>query len=131
MSLSPTPTISFHKHELALKEIQNLPVYVTLLIRRVSIDNILVDTGALVYIAPMSTLHRCEIKEADLSQSTIFISAFDNVRQPSLGAITLIVEIGPLSMPIEFHVVDVESPFNNILRRPWITTLNIVPSVVH
>ena len=34
-------------------------------------------------------------------------------------------------MPIEFHVVDVESPFNAILRRPWITTLNAVPSVAH
>ena len=34
-------------------------------------------------------------------------------------------------MPIEFHVVDVESPFNVILRRPWITALNAVPSVVH
>ena len=34
-------------------------------------------------------------------------------------------------MPIEFHVVDVESPFNAILGRPWITTLNAVPSVAH
>ena len=34
-------------------------------------------------------------------------------------------------MPIEFHVVDVESPFNAILGQPWITTLNVVPSVAH
>ena len=34
-------------------------------------------------------------------------------------------------MPIEFHVVDVESPFNTILGRPWITTLNAVPLVAH
>ena len=34
-------------------------------------------------------------------------------------------------MPIKFHVVDVESPFNAILRRPWITALNAVPSVAH
>ena len=37
MSLSPTPIISFYEHELVLKEIRNLPVCVTLLIRRVSI----------------------------------------------------------------------------------------------
>ena len=115
MSLSPTPTISFHEHELAPKEIQNLPICVTLLIRGVSIDNILVDTGALVCVASISTLRCCGIKEADLSQSTISISAFDDTRRPSLGAITLTVEIGPLSMPIEFHVMDVESPFNVIL----------------
>ena len=87
----------------------------TLLIRGVAIDNILVDTGALVCVAPISTLHRCGIKEVDLSQSTISILAFDNMRQPSLGAITLTVEIDPLSMPIEFHVVDIKSPFNSIL----------------
>ena len=34
-------------------------------------------------------------------------------------------------MPIEFHVVDVKSPFNAILGRPWITALNTVPSVAH
>ena len=34
-------------------------------------------------------------------------------------------------MPIEFHVVDVESPFNAILGRPWITALNAVPSIAH
>ena len=80
---------------------------------------------------PISTLHRCGVKEADLSQSTISISAFDNTRRPSLGAITLTIEIGPLCMPIEFHVVDVESLFNAILGRPWITAFNAVPSVVH
>ena len=118
MSLSPTPTISFYEHELALKEIHNLPVCMTLLIRRVSIDNILVDTRASVCVAPISTLRHCGIKEADLSQSTISILTFDNTRRPSLGAITLTVEIGPLSMPIEFHIVDVESPFNAILGWP-------------
>ena len=67
MSLSLTPTISFHEHELVPKEIQNLPNCMTLLICGVSIDNILVDTRASVYVAPMSTLRRCGIKEADLS----------------------------------------------------------------
>ena len=127
MSLSLTLTISFHEHELAPKEIQNLPIYVTLLIRGVAVDNVLVDTEASVCVEPISTLHRCGIKEAKLFQSTISISAFDNTRRPSLRAITLTVAISPLSMPIEFHVVDVESPFNAILGRPWITTLNVVP----
>ena len=115
MSVSPTPTISFHEHKLTPKEIQNLLVCVTLMIRGVAVDNVLVDTGASVCVAPISTLRRCGVKEAELSQSTISISTFDNTRRPSLGAITLIVEISPLSMPIEFHVVDVESPFNAIL----------------
>ena len=118
MSVSPTLTISFHEHELAPKEIQNLSLCVTLLIRGVAIDNVLVDTRASVCVAPISTLRRCGIKEAELSQSTISISAFDNTRRPSLGAITLTIEIGLLSMPIKFHVVDVESPFNAILGRP-------------
>ena len=34
-------------------------------------------------------------------------------------------------MPIEFHVVDVKSPFNAIFGRPWITALIVVPSVAH
>ena len=80
MSLSPTLTISFHEHELAPKEIQNLPVCMTLLIRGVSIDNVLVDTEALVCVAPISTLRHCGIKEANLSQRTISISAFNNTR---------------------------------------------------
>ena len=110
MSVSPTLTISFHEHELAPKEIQNLPVYVTLLICGVAVDNVLVDIEASVCVALIITLRRCGVKEAELSQNTISISAFDNTKRPSLGAIALTVEIGPLSMPIEFHVVDVDSP---------------------
>ena len=67
MTVSPTPTISFHEHELAPKEIQNLPMCVTLLIRSVAVDNVLVDTGMLVCVAPINTLRRCGIKEAELS----------------------------------------------------------------
>ena len=67
MSVSPTLTISFHEHELALKEIQNLPVCLTLLIRGVTVDNVLVDTRASICVAPISTLRRCGIKEANLS----------------------------------------------------------------
>ena len=67
MTVSPTMTISFHEHELAPKEIQNLPVCVTLLIKDISIDNVLVDTRASVCVAPMRTLRRCGVKEVDLS----------------------------------------------------------------
>ena len=67
MSASPTPTISFHEHKLAPKEIQNLPVCVTLLIRSIAVDNVLVDTGASVCVAPISTLRRCGVKEVELS----------------------------------------------------------------
>ena len=67
MSLSPTSTISFHEHELAPKEIWNLSVYMTLLIRRVAVDNVLVDTEASACVAPISTLRCCGIKEVELS----------------------------------------------------------------
>ena len=67
MSLSSTLIISFHEHELAPKEIWNLPICVTLLICEIAIDNILVDTGASVCVAPISTLHPCGIKVAELS----------------------------------------------------------------
>ena len=67
MSVSPTLTISFHEHKLAPKEIENLPVCVTLLIYGVAVDNVLVDTKASVCVAPISTLRRYGIKEAELS----------------------------------------------------------------
>ena len=53
MTMSPTPTISFHEYELAPKEIKNLPVCVTLLIRGIAVDNVLVDTRASVCVAPI------------------------------------------------------------------------------
>ena len=67
MTVSSTPTISFHEHELAPKEIQNLPVCVTLLICGVAVDNVLVNTRASVCITPISTLRGCGVKEAELS----------------------------------------------------------------
>ena len=52
MTVSPTPTISFHEHELVPKEIRNLPVCVTLLIRGIAVDNVLVDTRASICVTP-------------------------------------------------------------------------------
>ena len=88
MSLSLTPTISFYEHELAPKEIRNLPVCVTLLIYGVSINNVLVDTRASVYVAPMSTLRCCGIKKLIYHRALFpyrpLITRDDQVWEPSL-----------------------------------------------
>jgi hypothetical protein len=53
--------------------------------------------------------------------------------QPSwpLGTATLNVKLGPKTVPVEFVVMDVVSPYNVILGRNWIWDMNAVPSIIH
>ena len=49
----------------------------------------------------------------------------------SPGTIALTVHADPYNVIIEFYVVDVESPQNAILWRPWLHVMKVVPFTYH
>ena len=48
-----------------------------------------------------------------------------------MGRITLTVHTGPISLEIEFIVINVPSPYTAIMGRRWLHRLKTVPSSLH
>lgn len=45
--------------------------------------------------------------------------------------ITFSLEVGPINYDTNFHVLDLELPYNILLDRPWIHTMQVIPSMYH
>ncbi|GLJ23982.1 hypothetical protein SUGI_0456270 [Cryptomeria japonica] len=59
------------------------------------------------------------------------IRGFDNVAKTSLGIITLPLTVGPVTLPTPIHVMLGNLTYNLLLGRPWIHSMQAVPSALH
>ena len=56
---------------------------------------------------------------------------FDRNETRSPGTISLSVRADPYNIITKFYMVDVESPYNAILGKPWLHMMKVVPSTYH
>nr|CAN65668.1 hypothetical protein VITISV_022190 [Vitis vinifera] len=59
------------------------------------------------------------------------LSGFNGVTTTSLGDIVLSVQAGPITLNVQFSVVQDLSPFNVILGRTWLHYMKVIPSTYH
>ncbi|RVW52832.1 Transposon Ty3-I Gag-Pol polyprotein [Vitis vinifera] len=59
------------------------------------------------------------------------LSGFNGASTTSLGDIVLPVQAGPVTLNIQFLVVQDLSPFNIILGRTWLHYMKVIPSTYH
>ena len=59
------------------------------------------------------------------------LTGFNGSTTRSLGETVLLVEVGPISLNVQFSVVADPSPYNAILGRAWIHKMNVTPSTYH
>ena len=71
------------------------------------------------------------ISEAELITSTCPLVGFNGHVSYAKGKVRLMVTLGTVSIPIDFMVVDTDSPYNIILVRNWIHKMKAVPSTYH
>ncbi|RVW75218.1 Transposon Ty3-I Gag-Pol polyprotein [Vitis vinifera] len=59
------------------------------------------------------------------------LSGFNGAVTISLGDIVLLVQAGPVTLNVQFSVVQDLSPFNVILGRTWLYYMKVIPSTYH
>ncbi|RVW58080.1 hypothetical protein CK203_115213 [Vitis vinifera] len=59
------------------------------------------------------------------------LSGFNGLSTTSLGDIVLPVQAGPVTLNVQFSVVQDLSPFNVILGRTWLHYMKAIPSTYH
>ena len=59
------------------------------------------------------------------------LSGFNGSSTISLGDIVLPVQAGPVTLNVQFSMVQKLSPFNVILGRTWLHYMKVIPSTYH
>ena len=59
------------------------------------------------------------------------LSGFNGAATTSLGDIVLSVQAGPVTLNVQFLVVQDLSPFNAILGLTWLHYMKVIPSTYH
>ena len=57
--------------------------------------------------------------------------SFDGVQRDTLGAVNLVIQLGPAKFSAQFQVLDIDTSSNLILGRPFIHMAGVTPSTLH
>ncbi|XP_026378936.1 uncharacterized protein LOC113273432 [Papaver somniferum] len=109
------------------------PLVITLLIEELRVKRILVDSGSSTEVLFYDTFKRIDLSEDILIPSTYRMYGFNGTVTVPKREVTLRVsdEEGYLDMLTTFCVVDVVSPYEEIIGRPWIAGIKGVASTYH
>ena len=92
---------------------------------------ILVDPGSSVDFLQASVISHMGRDLTGLENLGRILSGFNGAATTSLGDIVLPVQASPVTLNIQFSVVQDLSPFNVILGRTWLHYMKAIPSAYH
>ncbi|RVW72939.1 hypothetical protein CK203_053121 [Vitis vinifera] len=119
--VDPTRTLQPHRDALIL----------SLEIGDFDVRRILVDPGSSTDLVQASVVGRMGHSLAGLENPGRILSGFNGSSTTSLGDIILTVQAGPVTLNVQFSVVQDLSPFNVILGRTWLHYMKAIPSTYH
>ena len=116
--------------------LHNDALIIIMIIGNCRMSKVLVDGGSCVNIMCRGTLDRMEdtLETAQAminSQTQCHLYGFDRNVMRSPSKVILPVHADPYNVILEFYVVDIESPHNAILGRPWLYMMKVVSSTYH
>nr|CAN76814.1 hypothetical protein VITISV_044115 [Vitis vinifera] len=119
--VDPTRTLQPHRDALIL----------SLEIGDFDVRRILVDPGSSADLVQASVVGHMGHSLAGLENPGRILSGFNGSSTTSLGDIILPVRAGPVTLNVQFSVVQELSPFNVILGRTWLHYMKAIPSTYH
>nr|CAN71503.1 hypothetical protein VITISV_021014 [Vitis vinifera] len=119
--VDPTRTLQPHRDALIL----------SLEIGDFDVRRILVDPGSSADLVQASVVGHIGHSLASLENPRRILSGFNGSSTTSLGDIILPVQAGPVTLNVQFSVVQELSPFNIILGRTWLHYMKAIPSTYH
>ena len=119
--VDPTWTLQPHRGALIL----------SLEIGDFDVRRILVDPGSSVDLVQASVVGRMGHSLTSLENPRRILPGFNGSSTTSLGDIVLPVQAGPVTLNVQFSVVQDLSSFNVILGRTWLHYMKAIPSTYH
>ena len=92
---------------------------------------ILVDSGSSADLVQASVVSHMGHNLIGLENPGRILSGFNGALTTSLGDIVLSVQAGPVTLNVQYSVVQDLSPFNVILGHIWLHYMKVIPSTYH
>ena len=92
---------------------------------------ILVDPGSSADLVQASVISQMGRNLTSLENPGRILSGFNGASTTSLGDIVLSIQASPITLNVQFSVVQDLSPFNVILGRTWLHYMKGIPSTYH
>lgn len=106
----------------------NNPLVIEQLIGDCEVTCILVDIGSSVDLIFKETLHKMEIKDAEIKAAVKPLTKFTSEMSMTIGTIKLPVYVGGITKLVKFVVIDKSAIYNVILGTPWTHAMKLVMS---
>lgn len=107
------------------------PLVIELRVNRFIIERVLIDPGSTLEVMYYKTFTKLGLFESDLSPAPYPLFSFNANPEYLLGKITLPVRAGSQTVDVEFLVVKLPSPYNVIMGRTWLHSMQAGPSTYH
>ena len=101
------------------------------LINETNVKRVLVDLGSSADVMYYNLFKKLGFNFEDLVPTDVHLVGFNAASVWPLGKITLSLTVGTVTVPVEFIVVNVPSPYNAILGRAWVHSIQGVASTYH
>jgi len=105
-----------------------LAIHIVVKCEDMIVTRVLIDNGSILNVCPMVTFEHLKVDMSIIKLSTMIVRAFDGMHREMQGEIELMIEIGSRSLMVNVQVIKVDSPYNMLLRRPWLHTAGAIAS---
>ncbi|XXG51512.1 hypothetical protein AAC387_Pa03g0060 [Persea americana] len=109
----------------------NDALVLTLKLQNFLVQRALVDPGSSSEVLYYDCFKKLGLKDEDLQATHIPLVGFSSKPVYPKGKISLRVQVGGACRQVDFLVVDVPSPYNVIMGRTWLHSMEAVPSTRH
>ncbi|XP_034674350.1 uncharacterized protein LOC117905562 [Vitis riparia] len=119
--IDPTRILRSHRDALIL----------SLGIDKFDVRRILIDPGSSADLVQASVISHMGHNLVGLENPGRILSGFNGASTISLGDIVLPIQAGPITLNVQFSMVQDLSPFNVILGCTWLHCMKVIPSTYH
>ncbi|XXG85970.1 hypothetical protein AAC387_Pa11g0964 [Persea americana] len=109
----------------------NDPLVLTLKLKNFLVQRVKVDLGSSLEILYYDCFKKVGLKDEDLQEAHTPLVGFSSKPMYPKGKISLRVQVGGASMQADFLVVDILSPYNVIMGKTLLRSMEAVPSTCH
>ena len=103
----------------------------TLYINGFYVHRVLVDPGSATDLLQLPTFIQMKLSSEMLNSVERILSSFNGATTSTLGDITLLVKVRPVTQRVSFSVVEDLGSYNSIVGRTWLHSMKVVPSMYH
>ena len=95
------------------------------------VRRVLVDLGNSADLLQMSAYKQMNYLPSAIENLERLLSGFNGATTTSLGDVVLPIQASPITLNVQFSMVDDLSPYNAIMGRAWLHRMKVIPSTYH